>query len=355
MGRPKLQHRDNLIGTLKILDRLHNTTTKHARFRYVCTVCDYKGEADGRYLSRGCPGCRTAPLAALPIAQPDNLQVSTPIESYSITKLQLLRTLREQKHALFYYKGIRVKVEETEYDIRFSQPAVGGVEAWVALDKMSQELGEHSIVKPDFDPNAEPATADPWTEPPALGPKLDTAPEPEPTKPSTQFVPPEGAIKLEFEDDKKWLNEYYEEKGKSPPGYLSDWMDAHPDGSHHRFIPDPNGGAGYAAFTPPPSRAKLIDYGLDEPVLTPAEVEAQRLKSKKQEDSWLAQQIDDYAEKALHDPRARGNLAELAKRSSQAKEKLDAIMAKLYPASDTNDVQPFKLVSVKTKESSSEV
>ena len=252
MGRPKIDYTGQLVGTLKVGERIFSA--KHARFAFTCMVCSTAGEADARYLVHGCKVCK---VHTLPEKNYDNVLVVTGAESYWVTTLQLVKAAREHPLAQFYYQGRRTIVTETDDDVCMSQPAIDGVERGLVFSKYKQELGYHSIGKPE-------ATYEPPT---LITPAALIAATPhqtdKPLKLRTEdllHVPPEGGFLLQSVSDGVFLTDTPTEM--PVPQYLVTWCESFPRGT--TFRPFFTNGMCYGMFTLPPPVPKDDNFD-DEP------------------------------------------------------------------------------------------
>lgn len=239
MGRPKINYTGQLVGTLKIGERI--LTAKHARFSHTCMVCGNVGESDARYLHHGCQQCK---LQTQPERNHDNVQVVTGTESFWVTTLQLVKALRENPLAQFYYRGKRTIVTETDEDIVMSLPAIEGLARGEVFSKFTQELGDHSIVKPEAA----------YEEPVQITPpeyQTSIAPVAAPVKTRLEelvYTPPEGAFLLDDPADKVWLTDDWP-TDRVMPKYLKAWFDSFPRGTTFRLLV--NNKVCYGLTTPP--------------------------------------------------------------------------------------------------------
>lgn len=238
MTKPRISYTNMIIGTLRIGERLPGGP--HARYKFTCTSCGLKGEKDSRYISRGCTACKA-------VGTDKRFTVVTPQHAISITPLQLLMAMRkhpdtpttpEPMRTRYYMDGRRCRVVEAEQDIYVSHAAIDGAVVTTALDKLDQELEDGYDWLLPVGQTAQPAYVDPLINygvqmPPALGELVETTrhreaeeEDDEPVfQPDPNYEPPEGALLLSFEKDKRYLDENYEGR-ELPPKYLCDWMDS---------------------------------------------------------------------------------------------------------------------------------
>lgn len=222
MARPKLDLTNALVGNLRIISRI---PSKQPRFTYTCITCGTSGEADARYLHRGCKHCASLKPSGSN-ASTAQVQVLTSTNSYWIPTTKLTVELRANPTAAFYYKQKRVTLVETSDDLIMSQADYYGVPVRLAFPKMMQDLEGQSIVPPAFYTNPDaPATMPIKANSPAQLPETHTT-TPTENLVVAEYQPPTEWLLLEKALDSQWLKEDYPQVG-SPPKYMLDWLDQH--------------------------------------------------------------------------------------------------------------------------------